>query len=95
MKEEEIKELDIDLTAILRQLSVLEKELQMVEEEINNLNNDVKSGHISNKAAEKINAKFVAERESLRSAIKSILEKSIDTAKQIQLMLDGKIKKFE
>ena len=94
MKEDEIKQLDIDLTTILRQLAVLEKELRMVDEEISNLQSDVNSGDISDRAAEKVRAKFTAEKESLRSAIRKVLEDSIDTTKRIQETLKKKLDEY-
>ena len=94
MREDEIKQLDIDLTAILRQLAVLEKELKMVEEEIVNLDKDVKSGDISPNAAEKIHSKFNAERESLKAAVRKVLEQSIKTTKNIQKNLESKLKQY-
>lgn len=94
MKEEEIKQLDIDLTSILRQLSVLEKELNMVEEEIANLEKDVKSGDLSPNAAEKIRAKFTAEKDSLKAAVRKVLEQSIGTTKSIQKNLESKLKEY-
>jgi predicted nucleic acid-binding Zn-ribbon protein len=94
MKEDETKQLDIDMTAILRQLSVLEKELKMVEEEIANLEKDVSSGDISSNAADKIRGKFSAERESLRAAVRKVLEQSIQTSKNIQKTLETKLKEY-
>ncbi len=95
MKEDETKGLGIDLTAVLRQLSVLERELGMVNEEIGRLNQDVKSGNISETAAEKLKPKFIAESESLRSAIRKVLEESIKDAKKIEETLKKKLKEFE
>ena len=95
MREDETKQLDVDLTTILRQLAVLEKELHMVDEEINNLQRDIKSGDISNRAAEKVGAKFNAEKESLRSAIRNVLEESIKTTKNIEDTLKKKLDEYK
>lgn len=91
MKEDEIKELDVDLTVVLRQLTVLEKEVEMVDEELENLKKDLGSGDISDRAAKKLESKFLAERGSLLSAIEKVLTESIEKSKKLQEILEKKL----
>ena len=90
MKEKHMKALDIDLTAILREIEVLEEEHKTVVKQIERLDADVASGDMSEKAAKRLKDKLNVERESIEEAIKRVLSDSIDKAKEIQEVLDKK-----
>jgi Asp-tRNA(Asn)/Glu-tRNA(Gln) amidotransferase B subunit len=95
MEEKRVKSLDIDLTAILREIEVLEEEYKTVVKQIERLKDDVESGDISNKAASRLTSKLKSERDAIKDAIKKVLSSSIDKAKEIQKVLDEKKSKIK